>query len=433
VLRKCNLGGNLKGGGVFVVSSSYFVSGSETKNVLVWANDIHNCGDVASTVDEDYHAISISGKVSSVWIVDNEIHESSGSGAQVNAGSAASQPNLHHIYLGRNHVYRTRQAGLAVKQATDVIISQNKIHDVINTSWSPSKGLGYQYAPERLWMIYNEVYNCTYGLHAGSDSGMGSGRSDYIVGNVFYNIHHLGGGYTASSAWAHSAIMLSGGIERHVVGNTIYNADGGIYCPATTGKCDIIDNIISNITESAGLHIFVEHGATAAASEMKNNVFHEAARIKWGSSSTVRTLAEFKAAFSPKGEGSLEADPQFLDPAAGNFDLAATSPAVWAGCVSDVYETFKAAYGIDIQVDMAGRPRPVGPAWDIGAYEVQSAEPIPPEPPPDPCADVKAELETVKAENAELKAANETLKTENVELQARIDAAIKALQPPVEK
>jgi hypothetical protein len=426
VLRKCKLGGNLTGGGIQVVSSSAFVSGSETKNVLVIGNDIHDSGDVASTEDQDIHSVNIGGKVSSVWIVGNEIHDSSGSGTQVNAGSAAAQPNLHHIYLGKNHVFRTRQAGLAVKQANDVIISQNKIHDVINTSWSPSKGLGFQYAPERVWMIYNEIYNCTFGLHAGSDSGMGTGRSDYIIGNVFYNIHHQGGTYNPNSAWSHAAVMLSGGIDRYVVGNTIHDADGGIYCPGTAGKCDVVDNIVSEITESGGSHIFVEMGAVAGASAMKNNVFHEAARLKWGSN-TARTLAQFKTAFSPKGDGCLEADPDFLDAEAGNFDLAATSPAISAGCESDVYEVFKTTYGLDIQVDMKGRARPAGPAWDIGAYEAQSGEPIPPDP-TDPCADVKAELEQVKAENEKLKQQVVDVTTENVELQQKNESAIAVLQ-----
>jgi hypothetical protein len=422
VLRGCKLGGNLTGGGIQVVSSSAFVSGSETKNVLVIRNDIHDSGDVASTSDQDIHSVNIGGKVSNVWI-----------GTQVNAGSATAQPNLHHIYLGKNHVYRTRQAGLAVKQAVDVIISQNKIHDVINTSWSPSKGLGYQYAPERVWMIYNEVYNCTYGLHAGSDSGQGIGKSDYIIGNLFYNIHRTGGDYNANTAWSHAAIMLSGGINRYVVGNTIHDADGGIYCPGSGGKCDVIDNIVSKITEPGGAHIFVEFGATATASAMKNNLFYEVARLKWGNA-TPKTLAQFKAAYSPKGEGSLEADPRFVDVAASDYDLQATSSAISAGAETDVYEVFKTTYGIDIQVDMEGRPRPAGPAWDIGAYEVPEQEPIPPDP-TDPCADVKAENEELKAANAQLTSENEQLKqevlnltTENTTLTERIDSAISVLQ-----
>jgi FtsZ-binding cell division protein ZapB len=429
-LRNSDLGGNLTGGGIQVVSS---------KHVVVWKNDIHDSGDVNYETDQDIHSINISG-ANNVWVVDNEIHESSGSGVQVNAGSAAAQPNTHHIYLGRNHVYLTRQSGLFSKQAVDVIISQNKIHDIINTSWSPSKGLGFQYAPERVWYLYNDVSGCTFGIYSGSDSGMGTGRDTYFIGNVIHDIHTLSG-YNPNSAWAQAGIMLAGGINRYVTGNTIHDVDGGVYCPSSGGKIDIKNNIISKITQPGGTHIFVEMGAVANASAMCNNLFGEEAKIKWGSN-TVKTLAQFQAAFPGKGAECVDnEDPVFANAADGDFTLGETSPAINAGTPVDVYETFKTLYGIDISVDKNGDKRPFGAGWDIGAYEYQSGGGPGPEP-PDPCADVKAELETVKAENAALttenarlvtenatlKTENEALKTENAELQQRIASAIQVLE-----
>jgi hypothetical protein len=417
VLRNSKLGGNLTGGGIHVGSSSAL--GGEVMNVVLVANEIHDSGDVASPEDQDIHSVAIGWKVSNVWLLDNEIHDSSGSGTQVNAGNATAQPLTHHIYLGRNHVYRTRQAGLFAKQSVDVIVSENKIHDIINTSWSPSKGLGFQYAPDRLWFLFNEVYNCTYGIYSGSDSGMGTGRSSYMIGNVIHDIHHLGTTYNASSAWAQAGIMLAGGIERHIVANTIYDCDGGIYCPSSAGSVALVNNIVSKISEPGGTHVFVEVGSVAQASIMDNNLFGDTARLKWGNN-TVRGLSEYQALHASKGTGCIEGDPCFVDPAGANFDLAKDSPAILAGVLADVYATFETLYGIDIQVDKNSQTRPFGAAWDIGAYEAQVIS--------DPCAELRLENEALKREKETLEQENATLKQENTALQQRIDAAIKALQ-----
>jgi FtsZ-binding cell division protein ZapB len=441
VLRNSKLGGNLTGGGIQVGSSSS--TGGEVMNVVLLGNDIHDSGDVASPEDQDIHSVAIGSKVSNLWLVDNEIHDSSGSGTQVNAGSATGQALTHHIYLGRNHVYRTRQAGLFAKQSTDVIVSQNTIHDIINTSWSPSKGLGFQYAPERLWFLFNEVHHCTYGIYSGSDSGMGTGRTSYMIGNVIHDIHRIGGTYNANSAWAHAGIMLAGGIERHIVANTIYDCDGGIYCPSSAGSVALVNNIVSKISEPGGTHVFIEFGSVAQASIMDNNLFADTARLKWGGN-TIRSLSEYQALHTTKGTGCIEGDPLFVDPAGANFDLGTGSPAILAGVLADVYATFETLYGINIQVDKNSQKRPFGSAWDIGAYEAQVIS--------DPCAELrlenealkrrideltaenatlKAESETLKSQNETLQQENTTLKQENVTLQQRIDAAIKALSEPV--
>jgi len=58
-------------------------------------------------------------------------------------------------------------------------------------------------------------------------------------------------------------------------------------------------------------------------------------------------------------------DEIFADPAAGDFRLAAASPAVGAGLAS-----FVNAGGQRVPAtDLDGAPRPVGSAVDVGAYE----------------------------------------------------------------
>ena len=57
------------------------------------------------------------------------------------------------------------------------------------------------------------------------------------------------------------------------------------------------------------------------------------------------------------GQGGVNADPKFVDPAAGDFHLAAGSPAIGAGV---------AIGGLS---DHDGVSRPQAAAVDIGAYQ----------------------------------------------------------------
>ena len=104
-------------------------------------------------------------------------------------------------------------------------------------------------------------------------------------------------------------------------------------------------------------------------------------RIQWGSGTVHTSLAAFSNA-TGKGQGSVQADPQFVDVAGKNFQLRAASPAVNAGIVDDVYSTFLNRYGIDIRKDLVGTPRPQGASFDIGAYEYTSQIALQPPNPP---------------------------------------------------
>ncbi len=365
VLRHSDLKGNSTGGGISVAYNSTF--GGTVSNVVLWDNDVHDNGDVNSTFDQDSHAITVGSRVSYLFIVDNILRDSSGDGVQVNAGSKAEQAALHHVFLGRNDVHGTRQAGLFTKQATHVVFSQNRIHDIVDTSWSPSKCLGYQYAPEDVWFLYNEVWNATFGIYAGSDSGQGNGLNIYIVGNVIHGIHHIAP-FSPDTGWGNAGIMLAGGTNRTIVNNTIYDVDAGIQSPSSTGNMYMTNNIISNVTEPLGHHIFVEDGGTADNSTMHHNLLDGSVRIRWGTS-TDYDLAGFQAAFPTQGAGCFNADPLFADPVNADFHLQPASVAIDSGFSDPVYGTYQTLYGIDLVEDLSGSPRPQGTAYDMGAYE----------------------------------------------------------------
>lgn len=61
--------------------------------------------------------------------------------------------------------------------------------------------------------------------------------------------------------------------------------------------------------------------------------------------------------------GTIAADPQFVDVAARNFRVMATSPAVDMAVPS--------IFGLASTPDLDGTERPQGPKPDIGAYELK--------------------------------------------------------------
>ena len=66
----------------------------------------------------------------------------------------------------------------------------------------------------------------------------------------------------------------------------------------------------------------------------------------------------------------IEADPRFVMSGGRVTGLLPSSPAIDAGAETDIYQTFLSVYGLDVAFDFVHLPRPLGAAWDIGAFEV---------------------------------------------------------------
>lgn len=342
-------------------------------HLVFYDNVIHDNGQWHADFDQDVHGIALTRRTHHVWIVDNEFYHNSGDGVQINPGSLALQPQTHHIYVGRNLSHHNKQAGLWCKQAVDVVFSQNTVWGLRPIGAKPSAygaGLGFQYGPERIWFLYNDVHDCCYGISSGSTSGMGSGGDCYVIGNVLHNIHHEPGReYRPESGWSSAAISLVGTTNRYIVNNTIYDCDTGIASP-TAGRMVIVNNIIGAVREAKGCHVLLEDAGAARASVLSNDLFYQGdgyIQIRWGSARAY-TLTVLRAR-AGLGNGCLVGDPLFVNVAGQDWRLAAKSPAVDAGIACEVYAAFERLYGLRIDVDWLGRPRPRGAGWDVGAFE----------------------------------------------------------------
>jgi hypothetical protein len=338
----------------------------EVSDVVIYGNHLHDIGNINDTGDQDAHPIAVSTASVHVWVVDNTVTRYSGSGIIVAAG-AQDTARTHHVFVGRNHVFGGKQTGIGVKEATDVIISENTLHDFHGSSSSGGACSISQYGPSRLWYIANTMFDCVQGIEQASTSGRGSGTELYIVGNLIYNI----GGSCIN-------LFRDAVDNRYVVGNTCVGAGMGVHFEGTDGMLAIENNIFSVVRTS---QIVVEGNvpASAAGTSAHHNLFDGAFRVRWGGR-TYDSLEAWQSS-TPHGDVSLVADPLFAstDPTAVDLRPTAGSPAIDTG-ESDpagVYTRFQALYGIDIRLDRNRGRRPTGAGWDVGAYEFDATSPPP--------------------------------------------------------
>ncbi len=337
-------------------------------DIVVYNCTIHDTSinwDSGDGADTDYHGIIPGNYAYNIWILNNIFYNIAGNAVQI-GGANASVETLNHVYVGHNTISGTRQSSLGIKKSSDVVISENILsdtHEWYNGASNYCAGISYQYAPQRLWVLNNTVYNADHGIKSGSGTSP-FGDYVYIIGNIIYDIHNpdllnLNGG------WATGSGIRAQGVQHiYVVNNTIYNADHGITTAQQNMNLHIENNIVSDIDYN---HIIYDSISTANEPYgiFKNNLIYQ------DSGNEVLRIASqtYPLAAYPYGSVNLAINPMFVDPINNDFHLKSSSFAKDSGIISEVYATFYGLYGIDIKKDLNGTTRPQGLDWDIGALE----------------------------------------------------------------
>ncbi|WP_417696478.1 right-handed parallel beta-helix repeat-containing protein [Psychromonas sp.] len=271
VIRNNNISGsNLAGSGLSI---------NRADNAIIYNNTIHNFGDVNATFDEDAHIISIGANNTNVWVLSNIQHTASGAGLQVLGDSSTTE----NIFIGDNEVYNVRQSGIWLKGGKNVVFSSNYVHDIIHTSWSVSKGMGAQYAPDELWMINNRIEGAEYGIRIASTSSTEHEQNIYIIGNVIHDISEKSavGNVGGANSWQTAAIHLVGGSEIWIYNNLIFDAPNGITSSSQVTPTHVKNNIIFDLTNSQedgnyGRSVWAEFlSIEDGGIELTNNYFDE--------------------------------------------------------------------------------------------------------------------------------------------------------------
>lgn len=186
-------------------STTVFVSNSE--NVVIYDNYIHDNGDFEYVGEQDVHGI---GAVTShrLWVVDNVMHHNRGDSIQF--GHQAGN-TLGDFYVGRNDLHSDGENCVDIKEASNVVISQNILHN-------PAEGMPavvLHDCPLNAAAIFNEVFDADVGINSASleaacdphvpitifilrntihdvtDTGVqawGSGKLYYATGNTFTSV-----------------------------------------------------------------------------------------------------------------------------------------------------------------------------------------------------------------------------------------------------
>ncbi len=194
----------------------------------------------------------------------------------------------------------------------------------------------------------NIIYN--NGAAGGSGIDMDGVQNSIIRNNLLYNNHATGIGLYQIDAAA-------GPKSDQVLNNTVDVASDGRWAllfKQTTGLNTVRNNILYN---RGSYHGGLDCGTSADVPNV-NSDYNIMDRVTTNDGDSVYTLAQWQAlGYEPH---SLSATPASLwvNPAAGNYHLLPSAPAIDAGVTLT-----------NVTNDLDGNPRPVGSAFDIGCYE----------------------------------------------------------------
>lgn len=206
-------------------------------------------------------------------------------------------------------------------------IVNNRVHDlerlgIYADAWSA--------LTQNIEIVGNVVYNCKDGIALASEEG-GLLRNVLVANNITYNNRNSG---IVVAPWA-----ADGPRENiRIVNNTAYGNDAGGINIATSKiyRIEIQNNIVADNNgpalraDNAGLISTASNNL--ASGKNVGNILH----------------------------GTLVGDPRFVSATSGNFQLDAGSAAINSGIALD-----------HVPADITGRLRPLGGAYDIGAFESQ--------------------------------------------------------------
>jgi hypothetical protein len=328
-----------------LAADSSWKEGEHIDHVVFYQNKIHHNG-----VDKGWptpneggvHGISVGESSYRVWVVDNEIFRNAEDGIHVINFNKRGDPTF--VYIGRNKIYENMENAIDVKQAVDTIISQNEMFGYRPTPFAGgSDGSAVVINDEadkssiRTWVIYNNIYDSTVGLRSQAN------QSYYVVGNVFHDLPKL--------------TYITSATEMYFVNNTFYNFESGLMI-MNGGNYYLHNNLFDSAVTTGNYHLKLNN-TLAVFYEIKNNLVYgpNGAKI-----------------MNTKGF-PLQNCILTLPPLLNAGSLLEGSPAIDKGFESPVYQAFFDLYGLNIRKDFLGNHRPVGSAWDIGAYEFISTSP----------------------------------------------------------
>jgi hypothetical protein len=250
-----------------------------------------------------------------------------------------------------NRIKDCSYAGIQLENVFEGLVENNIIRaekggsaGVIVINYSPTIGCG----------VGGE--NNQYGDTNGDNSCLGDLTNTVIRQNLITKNGAWDWGYGGVLNWG------AGGLK--ILGNTIYASDSAgnaainFQAPTAETSQAIIQN---NILENGNGPAICAHSFDSFALDQHNLMFKTNFDTIYGlgtGCTETYSLADYQRA-TGQGVNSIQADPQFENPASGDFHLLSTSPAIDQGL------------SLGLATDLDGMPRPLGAGWEMGVYEYQ--------------------------------------------------------------
>jgi hypothetical protein len=196
-----------------------------------------------------------------------------------------------------------------------VVISQNTMYGYAPSSGSPGDAIRVNDEGDQgaIWILFNEIRDATWCINPLNARG-----TTRIIGNVLHDCE----------------VAITDGATE-VLNNTIFDVERGIDGGASHSNIVIASDVAISDEVDECSHVITWQGDRQASCS-----------------------------------DSLEADPALVLDGARLTGVGEASPAIDAGQDDPAaYAAFEEDVGLDIRVDYAGRPRPAGGGWDVGAFE----------------------------------------------------------------
>jgi len=312
------------------------ISVSGSSDITISANHVSFAG--LPEAGKTNSGILLKSNTTNSLVVGNTADHNSYAGIEVNGGSTGNEVR-GNVTFSNAQQYQRAAPGIRVYQAPGNTIDRNVSHDNEDSGIESYNGANNT-------LIYNNVtYN--NGDHGIDDLSCTGQR---IIGNtVFHNVT--------------AGINLEGPAGAGSTGGTIANnisVDNGIRSPRTHSNIRVDNQSTSGTTVDSNV-VYLSGGVSDVM-------------LIWNSVNYT-SLAAFQAATGQEAHG-IQADPEWKDPASGDFHLLAGSPAIDSansGVSGQPSQDIEAQPRID---DPATANTGLGPRSydDRGAYEFQPSE-----------------------------------------------------------
>ena len=263
-----------------------------------------------------------------------------------------------HAFVGEPSASRDECGGGAFLDSDGIIsncVVVGNVVDGLDNPWEAVMGGGL-YATGDV-----RIVNCTIGRNAAEGGWINPDTGGVPCPGEIPGGDVLGGGaYLGAGAWMGNCLVTANEAVA-AVGPCLDPGEtrgGGVYCDGsvTLENC----TIVTNDAPDSGAGLYADNGATVRNCIIMGNVGDEYDHTGTGNAFLYTCTNPTNGI--PDGTGCIQADPKFVDAAAGNYRLAADSPCVdkgtniWSGGATDLDGNRRVSRG----------------TVDMGAYELQS-------------------------------------------------------------